>query len=386
MKRRMYLHRPLAFLLCAVMACSLMSVTAFAIKGPDPVSWGAPHISDLYMEENVQGYAFVTFRMQYSDGARKAIDWYRENGGAEGYIVGSIQGVMVEWSVDGGAWEELCGIPATEYGVHGYMVPENLYCHAFLKENTYVDMVTKDIRLRVYYSGYYVDDNNKMIDYEGNSKGQYSNELTVKIAQKAEEPSVQEPAPVFSDVPAGAWYAEYVRLLAEGGLLKGKSADRFAPTDNITVAEAITLAVRFDALLLEDSDPAARYPASGAWYQPYVEYAKANGLPWQYDNYNAAITRNEFAHIFATVYKNHKALYDEGGVVQKNEVRDGAIPDVPMTYRHAEDIYTLYRLGVLTGSDAARSFRPETNIQRCEVAAIVARLGEPDYMQSFTLK
>ena len=57
-----------------------------------------------------------------------------------------------------------------------------------------------------------------------------------------------------------------------------------------------------------------------------------------------------------------------------------------MTYQYADDVYTLYRLGVLTGSDAAHSFRPESNIQRCEVAAIVARLGEPDYLQSFTLK
>ena len=57
-----------------------------------------------------------------------------------------------------------------------------------------------------------------------------------------------------------------------------------------------------------------------------------------------------------------------------------------MTYQYADDVYTLYRLGVLTGSDAVHSFRPESNIQRCEVAAIVARLGEPDYLQSFTLK
>ena len=41
----------------------------------------------------------------------------------------------------------------------------------------------------------------------------------------------------------------------------------------------------------------------------------------------------------------------------------------------ADDIYTLYRLGVLSGSDSKRSFLPDSNIKRSEVAAILCRLG-----------
>ena len=390
MKMRTYLHRSLAFLVCVVMACSLMPATAFAIKGPDPSSWGAPHISDLYIEETGGGHARLVFYLEQSPGALDAWTWYMENGAAEGFIVGMINGIWAEYSVNGGAWTEYDmvydGIDAP-----GEMLVEG-ECYTSVLES-YEELASADVRLRVYYNGFYVDDNNKMIGFRGSDYGMYSNELTAGITTDTgdtgdtAEPEVPESTPVFSDVPANAWYAHYVELLADAGLLKGKGEGIFAPADNMTVAEAITLAVRLDALVKEiPGDPAQLYPVSGPWYQPYVEYTKENGLPWQYGDYNIKITRSEFAHIFAAYYKNNKALYDEGGVVPKNEVRDGAIPDVPMTYQYADDVYTLYRLGVLTGSDAAHSFRPESNIQRCEVAAIVARLGEPDYLQSFTLK
>ena len=384
MKMRMYLHRSLAFLVCVVMACALMPVTAFAMKGPDPYSWGAPHISDLYIEESVDGHAHLLFYLEQDPGAIDAWTWYMENGAADGFIVGMINGIWAEYSVNGGAWKKYDMVYDGIYGP-GEMLAEG-ECYTSVSE-MYEELASAEVRLRVYYVGFYVDDNNKMIDFSGSDYGMYSNELTARIMTDAEGANEQEAAPVFSDVPAGAWYAHYVELLAESGMLKGKGNGIFAPADNMTVAEAITLAARLDALVKEiPEDPAQLYPVSGPWYQPYVEYAKQNGLPWQYSDYNVKITRSEFAHIFAAYYKNNKALYDEGGVVPKNEVRDGAIPDVPMTYQYADDVYTLYRLGVLTGSDAAHSFCPESNIQRCEVAAIVARLGEPDYLQSFTLQ
>lgn len=384
MKKRTYLQRSLAFLVCVVMACSLMPASALAIKGPDPSSWGAPHISDLYIEESVDGHAHLLFYLEQDPGAIDAWTWYMENGAADGFIVGSINGIWAEYSVNGGAWREYDMVYDGIYGPGEMLVEGECYTSV---EEMYEELESAEVRLRVYYVGFYVDDNNKMIGFNGNDHGMYSNELTARIMTDTEKPNEPEAAPVFSDVPADAWYAHYVELLADAGMMKGKGDGIFAPADNMTVAEAITLAVRLDALVKEiPEDPAQLYPVSGPWYQPYVEYAKQNGLPWQYDDYGVKITRNEFAHIFAAYYKNNKALYDEAGLIPKNVVRDGAIPDVSMTDKYADDIYTLYRLGVLTGSDAAHSFRPESDIQRCEVAAIVVRLGDTDYLQSFTLE
>lgn len=190
-------------------------------------------------------------------------------------------------------------------------------------------------------------------------------------------------APLFTDVPAGVWYEDYVNIASDAGLINGKGNGLFAPNDNMTIAEAITLAVRFDCST-KGTEPVTNSSGDSPWYQPYVDYAEENGLPWQYGDYNAKITRDEFARIFADVYQANKSIYDTEGFTAINTVADGAIPDVPMSSNYADDIYTLYRLGVLGGSDAARNFRPDSNILRSEVSAILCRLIDVD-RQSFTL-
>lgn len=45
-----------------------------------------------------------------------------------------------------------------------------------------------------------------------------------------------------------------------------------------------------------------------------------------------------------------------------------------MTSQYAAEIYTFYRAGILSGSDSAGTFYPESNIRRSEVAAILVRL------------
>ena len=179
---------------------------------------------------------------------------------------------------------------------------------------------------------------------------------------------------VFTDVPDDIWYAPYVKSAARSGLVKGKAEGVFAPDASMTIAEAVTLAARFEAALYEDIDP-AEGKIGKRWYYPYIWYARERGIPCDYEDYNAKITREEFAHIFATLYKNHKNLYDEAGIVALNDVPDGFIPDVAKDDDFADDIYTLYRLGVLSGSDSERSFLPDSNIKRSEVAAILCRLG-----------
>ena len=164
-------------------------------------------------------------------------------------------------------------------------------------------------------------------------------------------------------------------MAADAGLIKGKGEGKFAPDDNMTIAEAITLASRFNNLLHEIETDPADGKTGEKWYDPYIEYAKENNLPYDYADYNAKITREEFAHIFAALYKNNKSLYDEGGVTAINDVPENFIPDVPMTHKYSDDIYTLYRLGVLGGSDEKRSFLPDSNIKRSEVAAILCRMG-----------
>lgn len=190
--------------------------------------------------------------------------------------------------------------------------------------------------------------------------------------------------PMFTDVSEDEWYFIYIAIASDSGLLKGKSDGIFAPNDNMTVAEAITLASRMN-VFLHDNNPQDYFESGSPWYQPYVDYARESGLPWQYSDYNTKITRKEFAHIFNSIHEiNNNILKETFGIIEINAVSDGAVPDVPINSEYAADIYKLYRLGIIGGSNSAREFFPDSNIKRSEVAAIICRLLGFE-IQEFTL-
>ena len=180
----------------------------------------------------------------------------------------------------------------------------------------------------------------------------------------------------FLDVDESDWYAPYIQSMADKGLLKGMEDGTFAPNANMTVAEAITLAVRMAA------DEGQSFRQGQPWYQVYIDWAKTHDLPWEYADYNAKITRTEFAQLFAAVYRSSETM--QKTVQPINTVPDGSIPDVAMDDANAADIYLLYRLGVLAGSDEAHHFAPDSQILRSEVAAIACRLLN-EGRQSFSI-
>ena len=91
---------------------------------------------------------------------------------------------------------------------------------------------------------------------------------------------------------------------------------------------------------------------------------------------NAAITRAEFVHIFYGAESTYKAI---------NQVANDAIPDVKSGDAFASDIYEFYRAGILTGSDARRTFHPASSIKRSEVATILLRMFETSAGKSISL-
>ena len=146
------------------------------------------------------------------------------------------------------------------------------------------------------------------------------------------------------------------------------------------MAEAITMAARIHSIYTtgKESFPAA---SGSAWYQPYVDYAYDNGILAAGDYFtdaNAAIERASFAYIFS------RALPAEA-LPAVNRVADGAIPDVDTDEDFVDNIYQLYRAGILAGSDSQGTFHPYTAISRAECAAIVSRMAESDNRVSFTL-
>lgn len=181
---------------------------------------------------------------------------------------------------------------------------------------------------------------------------------------------------MFNDVKPDDWYHENVSSVYEINLMIGREHDMFDAEENMTVAEAFTIAARLNSIYYTGK---ADFIQGELWYEVYTEYCKENKIadPSKYD-LEKPITRGEFAEIFS------KALPEE--VLEEiNKIKDGAIPDVKMNDAFSAAIYMLYRVGILTGIDEAGYFNSNSNIQRMEAAAITTRMVKPSLRKSVTL-
>lgn len=173
----------------------------------------------------------------------------------------------------------------------------------------------------------------------------------------------------FTDVTSGAWYAEGVKSAYELGLMNGTSDSLFDPTGTVTLAQAVTMAARLHCIYYTGSE---NFQQSGStWYSVYVDSAKSSGILTQnYTNYEVAATRAQFASLFAHALP-------ASALEAINNVADNEIQDVRTSHANVQEIYQLYRAGVLTGSGDSMAFRPSDYIQRAEAAAVVTRMAIP---------
>lgn len=179
----------------------------------------------------------------------------------------------------------------------------------------------------------------------------------------------------FTDVSGGDWYAASVQSAVEYGLMKGTSGTAFDPTGTISTAEALTLACRIHSTYHANQ---ADFTQGEPWYQVYVDYAAANGIPTGGTAYNAPATRQQVALMLAA------ALPAEAlpAINQITKFGDSA----SLSASALPAVLQLYNAGILTGSDDAGTFHPDSTIQRCEVAALAARIADPTQRKTFTPK
>ena len=171
----------------------------------------------------------------------------------------------------------------------------------------------------------------------------------------------------FTDVKASDWFADNVKSAYELGLMKGNSPATFAPNATITVAEAVTVAARVRDIYWEDGTSFTA-KAGAAWYQPYVDYAIANGMmntaPADYER---PATRAELARWLDS------ALAGEGMEPATQTVR---FTDVTEAHRDYACIMDLVRAGIMGGKGDG-IFDPDAPVLRCEAAAMLSRAALP---------
>jgi len=184
----------------------------------------------------------------------------------------------------------------------------------------------------------------------------------------------------FADIRYSGWYFVDVSAAHARGLIDGMSPTSYEPEGQLTVVQAVKLAACLHQRF-HTGEVTLQNSPSGAWYGSYVDYAVANDIlnsAPAADVCNTDISRRDFVRIF------YRALPgSEYGAI--NDIADGAIPDVGPDAENAAEIYTFYRAGILTGSDEAGSFLPDTSIRRSEVAAILTRMYESGARKSVTL-
>ena len=181
----------------------------------------------------------------------------------------------------------------------------------------------------------------------------------------------------FADMSDSYWGTQWAAACYEYGLMNGTGSNTFTPLGVLSIAEAIAMADRVHEIYTTGQSTITN---GTPWYQPYVDYAIANGI----------IYADSFADTDYTApaprYLMAQLLYNAIPTEELTAINTiTSLPDVPEDWLYAPAIYTLYEAGVLTGGDRYGTFSPANNITRAEAAAILARLAVPALRQEILL-
>lgn len=183
-------------------------------------------------------------------------------------------------------------------------------------------------------------------------------------------------AGTFSDVEPSHWGASYIAQCYDLGLMVGTAETTFSPAGTLTVAQAVTTAVRIHDYCTGDQTEIVQDGVN--WYDGYVRAAIKLKImsDTEFDSYTRSATRAELAGLLgkALPKKALKAI---------NSVKE--LPDVDVHTPYADEIFKLYEAGVITGSDKYGTFSPYQNISRVELATLLCRLAKEDTRKTFTL-
>lgn len=106
----------------------------------------------------------------------------------------------------------------------------------------------------------------------------------------------------FRDVAAGAWYCEAVTYVQEKGLMKGITADTFAPGQVTTRGQIATILYRLEGSPVATVSGGFTDVAAGAWYADAVNWAAAKGIVKGFEDGSFGaeknITREQLAAMF----------------------------------------------------------------------------------------
>ena len=180
----------------------------------------------------------------------------------------------------------------------------------------------------------------------------------------------------FTDIGQSDWYYSDVVSAYCYGLAQGKSENSFDPQGQVTIAEAVTFAVRVHSIY---HDKQVENITDDPWYADQIAYAEENGIiesgmfAGEYDN---PASRGEMAYIFVS------ALPEQEYDVINNVT---SLVDVAQDDPYYNEILKLFNAGIVAGNDEYGTYNPNSNIIRAEAVAILNRVADKSRRLEFTL-
>ena len=176
----------------------------------------------------------------------------------------------------------------------------------------------------------------------------------------------------FTDVPESRWSYPYIKQLYDAGVVSGMTATTFAPAENMTRAQFVTMLAG-----LQGADVSAYrtgkftdVPAD-AWYAPYVSWAAENGVVYGVSDTafapGADISRQDMA---VMVYRYAECF----GIRLGTDVPPVTFADTGDIAAYAlPAVQALQRAGVISGMPDG-SFRPREHMTREQACVVLSAL------------
>lgn len=184
-------------------------------------------------------------------------------------------------------------------------------------------------------------------------------------------PSASAASSRFTDVPDNFWAKDYIEALAAGGLVGGYGGNVFGPLDRLNIDQLATIICN-----AKGYRPAEEAPQQSYWAYYSVKYCRdelrclPNFGEITSENYSVACTRELAVHMMT------KSLGSNGTTQPHGSLKATDIPDygdISPAYRAT--VLEAYRLGLVAGVDANRTFLPKNTLSRAEMCTILYSAG-----------
>ena len=125
---------------------------------------------------------------------------------------------------------------------------------------------------------------NGMAPYVFSGATQMTRAMAITVLYRLAAPTEASAPASYTDVPAGAWYAEALNWGTAAGVVNGMGDGTFAPDDTVTREQFLTMLCRLAGKEEEAELPYTDSAAVSAYALPYVRQAQAMGLLTGYED------------------------------------------------------------------------------------------------------